>query len=428
MSTNYMKVVKMLTGIVGLLIMTFIGITLFLSKDDIQANFDNIDQLMQSICNENKMAGFNVALFNADSIFYSQSFGYADMEKKRAYTPETIQFVASISKTTIGLALLKAQELGYLSIDDPINKHLPFKVSNPNYPNENITIHQLATHTSSLDYNEAVVESLYISDELKTASLKSFMQHYFENGSYGPVTFSNYKPGTHWNYSNIGAALVAYIIEYSTGFTFDHFTQKYIFNPLEMNQTTWFKNKSDVRMLAKYYTASSKNALERTRENGVMLYPVRDMLTTVGDLTKYCQAIIKRDPILLSSNSFEKMLSPGLAGQVGGREADNHGVFWFIDRNQYGIFYQLTGHNGGDEGINTMMWYNPRTELGYIFIGNTSQTAFNTVHHILAMQSLASLGEHVLRSNPEHSFVEAMAYRWENLSNRVWSAVLAIAD
>ena len=52
----------------------------------------------------------------------------------------TIQNVASVSKTIVGIALLKAQELGKLKLDEPINKYLPFKVFNPKFPNENITI------------------------------------------------------------------------------------------------------------------------------------------------------------------------------------------------------------------------------------------------------------------------------------------------
>ena len=35
-----------------------------------------------------------------------------------------------------------------ISLDEDINKYLPFKVANPSFPNEPITLRQLATHTS----------------------------------------------------------------------------------------------------------------------------------------------------------------------------------------------------------------------------------------------------------------------------------------
>ena len=49
-----------------------------------------------------------------------------------------------------GIALLKAQRLGKLNLDAPINKQLPFNVNNPNFPNKQISIRHLSTDTSSI--------------------------------------------------------------------------------------------------------------------------------------------------------------------------------------------------------------------------------------------------------------------------------------
>jgi len=61
--------------------------------------------------------------------------------------------------------LLKAQELGKLKLDDPINKYLPFKVVNPNFPNIEITIRHLATHTSSIVDNNFYLSKNYFLKE-----------------------------------------------------------------------------------------------------------------------------------------------------------------------------------------------------------------------------------------------------------------------
>src|SRR5690606_25689095 len=61
----------------------------------------------------------------------------------------------------VGIALLKAQELGKLNLDDPVMKYLPFNVSNPDFPEEQITIRQLATHTSSITDNEFYLSKNY---------------------------------------------------------------------------------------------------------------------------------------------------------------------------------------------------------------------------------------------------------------------------
>ncbi len=90
---------------------------------------------LENICSREYINGFSVAIVNQDGTLYEKGFGYSDIKASKKYTNNTIQNIASISKTFIGIALLKAQELGKLNLDDPINKHLPFVVNNPYFPN-----------------------------------------------------------------------------------------------------------------------------------------------------------------------------------------------------------------------------------------------------------------------------------------------------
>ena len=98
--------------------------------------------------------GFSVAIVNESGTLYEKGIGYSNVEIKKKYTESTIQNIGSISKTFVGIALLKAQELGKLKLDDPINNYLPFRVKNPFYPETHITIRNLATHTSTITDNE----------------------------------------------------------------------------------------------------------------------------------------------------------------------------------------------------------------------------------------------------------------------------------
>ena len=63
----------------------------------------------------------------------------------------TIHVIASISKTFVGIAIMKLVESGKLKLDDPINDYLPFEIRSPHYPEVDITIRHLVTHTSSLN-------------------------------------------------------------------------------------------------------------------------------------------------------------------------------------------------------------------------------------------------------------------------------------
>lgn len=127
-----------------------LSILLYCSPIFSQNLADSLTKELAKLSDKNSIVGFSVAIVNQDSILYAKGFGYSNKEKKKPYTKNTVQPIASISKTLAGVALMKAQEMRLLDLDDDINKYLPFKIVNPYYPNSKITIRNLATHTSGL--------------------------------------------------------------------------------------------------------------------------------------------------------------------------------------------------------------------------------------------------------------------------------------
>ncbi|WP_350292622.1 serine hydrolase domain-containing protein [uncultured Croceitalea sp.] len=413
-----MRIKKIIITTIILLVLLLAGGVSFLlyeTKDEIKADFASIDKHLLSFYNKKRTAGFAVAVFDADTVYFKKGYGFADVDSQKPYTTSTQQYVASISKTLIGISLVKAAELGILELDAPINNYLSFEVTNPNFKETDITLRQLATHASSLDYNEAVVESLYVTDSLKDASLTPIMKDYFEHKKYGKVSFGNYMPGNRFNYSNIGASLAAYIIEKQSGLTFNEFTKKYIFEPLDLGSSTWFESETDPANFTSYYESTGKDEIKEVSTEGVKMYPSRDLITNIDDLTTFCQAILKKDEVLLAKSSFDNLLEVQLDGKVQNEVIDNSGLFFMIDRNQYGVPYSLTGMNGGDNCINTMMWFDQKTGLGYIFLGNTGQSEFNRINHIWLFRSLVSLGDHIAFKSDQGSF----SNRWHNWSSRI---------
>src|SRR5690606_4181528 len=114
------------------------------AKDSLTAELDSIQK-------SGKIIGFGAAMVDENGVLYTNGFGYADKETKTPYTENTIQHIASVSKTLIGISLMKAQEMGKLKIDDPIKNYLPFKVVNPSSPTETITIRHLTQHPSGIN-------------------------------------------------------------------------------------------------------------------------------------------------------------------------------------------------------------------------------------------------------------------------------------
>ena len=103
--------------------------------------------LAQSLDVYLKDRAFNgVALVAAgDELILLQPYGLANVEKQEAFDVNHQFHIASVSKSFVAVSILQLVEQGKLSLDQTIESYFP------EMPNANqITIHQLLTHTSGL--------------------------------------------------------------------------------------------------------------------------------------------------------------------------------------------------------------------------------------------------------------------------------------
>jgi len=102
-----------------------------------------IHQLTAELDSTSKAKGFNgfaVAIADEKGTLYARGFGYSIVGTNEKYTENTTQQIASVSKTSIGLVLMKTQKMGKLKWDDSIQNYLPFQVISPFRPSAEITI------------------------------------------------------------------------------------------------------------------------------------------------------------------------------------------------------------------------------------------------------------------------------------------------
>lgn len=352
------------------------------------------DKEMDSLYQLGVYNGYSVAIVDTTGIIYNQGFGYADVNNKKKYTENTVINIASISKVFIGVALLKAQEMNLIELDDPINKYLPFKVVNPNFPNETITIRQLATHTSSIVDTDIYMETDYINkdDIAITENLKEKYKLYYQNPSkdwiplseylgklldkekslYDSSTFENRKPGEVYEYSNIGAALCALVIEYAAKEPFYQFTKKHIFNPLEMSSTSWLFEEVDSTNYSKLYYDDQELPYYK-----ILSYPDGGLITSSTDLSKFLLDLIKGfdgKGAILKPDSYNELFKSQLK-ETAFKSKKNYNVGIFTEKE---LPYNVIGHSGGDPGTNTMMYFNTETKKGRIMILNTDSKKENS--------------------------------------------------
>lgn len=337
--------------------------------------------------------GFGVALVNDKDILYQNGFGISHLSNLKKYDENTVQNIASVSKTLIGIAILKAQEMGKLKLDDPANNYLPFEVFNPYYPDVPITIRQLVTHTSSInDGNAYLTHTVILKDTANLSNslqidisptkfnapsakipIEEFLNNILnKNGKwYSKDGFLDKKPGSLFNYSNVGATLAALIIEKVTGNSYAEFTTKYILKPLKMSHSGWNFNTINFSK----YTRTFINKTTPYPYYSLNTYPDGGLLTTSSDMSKYILELMKGyfgKGTILSVESFKEYFTPQLKAEnfterSTSEYSDEYNMGITIGFGSTGNF----GHTGGDPGLNSVMWFFKDKKMGRYLIVNT---------------------------------------------------------
>ena len=338
-----------------------------------------LDGLIEQQMTEAGMVGIGAAIIVDREVVWTKGYGFADKARGLPFTPDTAMNIASISKTFTGAALMRAVQEGKLSLDADINTYLPFKVVNPHFPDEPITLRQLATHTSGITDRRSVYQRSYHHGGDSPERLDAFLRGYFMPGGkdYAKDNFLAVRPGAHREYSNIGAGLAGHIVEIAVGERLDAYTRRLIFEPLKMQHSGWFLSDMDPAELSTLYVAQGGMTVP-IAPYGLATYPDGGVRTSVADLSRFFVALLNDGALdgvrILDEDSAREMLrfqytasSKPSNVNIEGEDSVNSGIFWATKFDGTRI-----GHNGSDPGVRTLMLSDPARELGVVLFSNTS--------------------------------------------------------
>jgi CubicO group peptidase (beta-lactamase class C family) len=346
------------------------------------ASLDSLDSCIAEITEEYGVVGLAVAIVTtkAKGIAWSQTYGYANLEREQKVKDSTPFLLSSVSKLFIAVAVMQQVESGVLDLDEDINIYLPFEVINPlvsSSSNNRITLRDLSTHTSGLVDTDYAFDMSYGPGD-PTESLGEFLKAYFDpNGVYYSESdnFVSCLSGEClYEYSNYGSSLAAFVVESAVGIPFAQYVEENILMPLGMSDSHYYlANYTDPNIIAMPYSED----LEPYGYYGYPDYPDGRLFTSTQDLSKFLASImIDEDdgsgpPSILSVNRKKEMLTP---------QPIQEKLSW-TDKLYYGstkqeIFWIQTngithGHDGGDDGSLTFMYYEPNSGVGIIILTNS---------------------------------------------------------
>jgi len=374
-------------------------------------------EFIESTMETHLIPGLSISIVKNNDIVWEKQLGYANIMNNILVDENTMFILSSISKTITATALLQLFEDGLFDIDDDIDNYLPFVVNHPDYPLVPITFKMLLTHVSGIKDNWGVMSYYDGDSELE---LGYYLEQYLTPGGefYGSNSnFTNSMPGTSYSYSNIGAALIGYLVEEISNQSFNNYCNENIFEPLEMDNAFWFLSEiNNLNQVASPYqvtggtgnscyiigcgiydesnpcfcdfacidyedccsdyeevcgedgTGSSPGNLTEYEHYGYSDYPSGQLRATSNNLAKF-MSVYMNDGIysglrILESETIEliKIIHYPLVNSM-------QGLMWYY-KNQNGR--TLFGHNGGDIGSSTDMFISFSDNLGVVLLTNSN--------------------------------------------------------
>jgi CubicO group peptidase (beta-lactamase class C family) len=360
-----------------------------------EIKWEDLEQRVANLMQKKKVPGFSLAVIKDQEIIYSKGFGNRDVAKNLPATTDTLYGIASCTKVFTCIAIMQLAEQGKISIDDPVNKYLPFKIGLKDNP---IKIKHLMSHSSGLPNLGAA--SVLISRHapweetwVPFASKDDFFT--FLNGAQEEVVD---EPGKRYFYFNAGFTLLGEIIEKISGLKFENYVIEFILKPLQMNRSTFLEevfSKDDDRMVA--YTVEENKPVEKKHPFDQFVHAAGGLLSSVNELTNFLKMLLNNGVYnniqIIKAESLEKMFKIQIEYLLHFFGRSGYGYGLAISEDFLG--YKIISH-GGSTGLSSAHFaFIPELKIGVVSAGNVGDS-----NGVLISQTVLSM---LLNKIPEEA-------------------------
>jgi CubicO group peptidase (beta-lactamase class C family) len=310
---------------------------------------DPIDDFIKAELVRTKSPAIAVGIIKDGKLVKNEIYGKFDVEAGTDAKKGDLFEIGSITKQFTGAATLLLVEDGKLKLDDPISKYLP------EAPREwsDIKISNLLYQTSGLaDY--AFEQGIGLVDTYDRAKWMGIMTKL-------PLDF---QPGVAWAYSNSNYALLGWVIEKASGKSYMDFMRTRVFNPLQMEATTFSDPAIKMARKATGYMApqTPTGSISRAPLSSASINSDGTILSNIEDMAKWDAALRERK--LLKKSSWDVFFKA--AGLSSGRWRP-YGTGINVSLPGLEPYY---GHGGNSAGYSAGYASYPKAGVSVIVMGN----------------------------------------------------------
>ena len=294
---------------------------------------------------------------------------------------DSVFFIGSVSKTFTALLLQKMADRGEVKLDDPVAKYLPKSVTMPTRSGKEVTLLHLATHAGGFPHDADNMSGKDTQEQFETYTVEKMYEY-----------LSGFKltrdPGTEFEYSNLGMALLGHVLARKAGTNFEALVINRICRPLNMSNTRVVPTPEMKSRLAMGHDATGKLFPPYQL---VVYAPAGAVHSTANDLLKYAaaQAGLTGSSLTTSMEKTHVIRYKDTHGRGG--EANFHGntaMAWMQRGDPSPPGMDLRGHAGGAGSYHAWVGFDKKQRRGVVVLSTAE------------IYSVEQVGQLVLRHEP----------------------------
>ncbi len=336
--------------------------------------FEGMRARWAGIMDEFNVPGMAIAIVKDGKVLAIETFGVRARvdgggSVSDAPTPDTIYYIASITKTYLATAVCALADDGRLSLDDPVDKHLPrFALADAQgIAAEKITIRDLLSHSKGINQGEPIV------------SLDAFTGEITEDRYYRWL--ATIKPSGQTAYSNIHYTLLGRVVEAVSGKPWRDYLDERVFKPAGLTRTTGYASRmyGDPDSAMPMERVNGEWGVCRLRKTDLTMHAAGGLGASASDAARWLILHMNDGEIdgkrVISAERARQMRTlqsrfPKKEGSI--RVMEGFGLGW-----QVGTFHgtPLCSHGGGYAGTATYYAMLPEKKCGFALLMNAGDAA-----------------------------------------------------
>ncbi|MFC5704459.1 serine hydrolase domain-containing protein [Cohnella faecalis] len=312
-----------------------------------------IDRLVRDEMKRNHAPGLALSIVMNNKTVYQKSYGFANLEKKIPVTDDTLFEIGSNTKAFTAIAVMQLSDKGLIDLTDPVQKYIPWLKMKYSGQIANITIEQLLHHTSGIPFES--IGDIPVSSDNKSLEItvRKLTNHELK-----------FAPGEVFEYATINYAILGLIIQTVSGQSYEDYMKEYILNPLELDNTYFFIDKTKKHLKAQGYKFGFNKPMAFDPPYYRGNAPSSNMVSNLHDMDHWLKIQLETD----NSQPLYKFIkesqnSPKLSKDL------QYGMGWNIAGNGAVLF-----HNGSTPSFSSFIVLHPEERLGIVVLSNSLST------------------------------------------------------